>query len=294
VDQKDNTMTPASTSNRARIIFAALVLILGAFWRGARVALATHQRRSLAFGGSSDAKSIAQRDRALTTTNPSTCAFTARLLRRWRISSPKLRIRFFYGPVPVEGAGSGFVIDARGYILTTSRRRRGAVHRSSAWRSIPLPAKFIGADQRNDVALGKIDPKGNTSLRCRWRFGSAPGWPKKSLRSAIPSVSSPRSPPALSARSERTVQTQPDDFIDEAIQTDAAINRGNSGGPLINTHAKSSASTPDLHATGTTAVWLRHFPSARAKNMQMISSPDGPRSSRFSRRGNAAGEWLAQ
>ena len=68
---------------------------------------------------------------------------------------------FFMDPVPVEGAGSGFVIDPRGYILTNYHVVAGA-------QSIEVilgdktraPAKFIGADQRNDVALIKIDPKG--------------------------------------------------------------------------------------------------------------------------------------
>ena len=68
---------------------------------------------------------------------------------------------FFMDPVPVEGAGSGFVIDPRGYILTN-------FHVVQEAQSIEVvlgdksryPAKFIGADQRNDVALVKIDPKG--------------------------------------------------------------------------------------------------------------------------------------
>ena len=60
-------MTPPSTSNRARIILAALVLILGAFWAGAR--FAPRQPTSVEavpLGGASDAKSVEQRDRALT------------------------------------------------------------------------------------------------------------------------------------------------------------------------------------------------------------------------------------
>jgi len=50
---------------------------------------------------------------------------------------------FFMDPVPVEGAGSGFVIDARGYILTNFHVvGRRAVHRSGAWRSIALSGKI--------------------------------------------------------------------------------------------------------------------------------------------------------
>ncbi len=69
---------------------------------------------------------------------------------------------FFMDAVPVEGAGSGFVIDPRGYILTN-------FHVVQEAQSIEVvlgdqtryPAKVGGArDQRNDVALIKIDPKG--------------------------------------------------------------------------------------------------------------------------------------
>src|SRR5215472_16397135 len=60
---------------------------------------------------------------------------------------------FFMDAVPVEGAGSGFVIDPKGYILTNYHVVAGAqtIEVILGYKS-RYPAKFIGADQRNDVA----------------------------------------------------------------------------------------------------------------------------------------------
>lgn len=143
----------------------------------------------------------------------------------------------FMEPVPVEGAGSGFVIDPRGYILTNFHVVQGAqaIAVILGDRS-HYDAKFIGADERNDIALVKIDPKGRTlpvltmgdseNLQVGQRvlaIGNPFGF-QSTLTTGVVS--------ALG----RTVQTGQTTVIDGAIQTDAAINQGNSGGPLLNSH----------------------------------------------------------
>ena len=60
---------------------------------------------------------------------------------------------FWMDPVPVEGAGSGFVIDGKGYILTNFHVVQGAqTVEVVLGDQSRYSAKFIGADQRNDVA----------------------------------------------------------------------------------------------------------------------------------------------
>jgi len=97
-------------------------------------------------------------------------------------------------------------------------------------------AKYIGADQRNDVALIKIDPKGKQLAALKLGDSNALQVGQKVLAIGNPfGFQSTLTTGVISALG-RTVQTSQTAFIDEAIQTDAAINRGNSGGPLIDTH----------------------------------------------------------
>jgi S1-C subfamily serine protease len=156
----------------------------------------------------------------------------------------------------VEGAGSGFVIDPRGYILTNFHVVAGAqTIEIILGDKTRYPAKFVGADQRNDVALLKIDPKGKQLVSLPLGDSSTLQVGQKVLAIGNPfGFQSTLTTGVLSALG-RTVQTSDTTLIDDAIQTDASINRGNSGGPLINTHGEviginSAIYTPSGTAAG--------------------------------------------
>jgi S1-C subfamily serine protease len=163
---------------------------------------------------------------------------------------------FFFGAVPSEGAGSGFVIDDKGHVLTNFHVVQGAqrIEVTLGDRSTYV-ARFLGGDPRNDIALLQIEPKGgrlnalplgdSSTLQVGQRvlaIGNPFGRFQSTLTTGVVSAVG------------RTVQTGENTFIDEAIQTDAAINRGNSGGPLLNTHGEViGINTAIFTPTGTTA-----------------------------------------
>jgi len=162
---------------------------------------------------------------------------------------------FFFNAVPVEGAGSGFLIDTSGHILTNYHVVQGAqTIEVTLGDQSRFKAKFIGADTRNDIALIQIDPKGrklvplplgdSRNLLVGQRvlaIGDPFGFQSTLTTGVVSSLG-------------RTVQTGENTFIDEAIQTDAAINRGNSGGPLLNSHGEVIGINSAIYApNGTTA-----------------------------------------
>jgi len=162
---------------------------------------------------------------------------------------------FWMDPVPVEGAGSGFVIDSKGYILTNFHVVQGA-------QSIEVvlgdqsryAAKFIGADQRNDVALLKVEPKGKPLLALALGDSAALQVGQKVLAIGNPFGFQSTLTTGVVSALGRTVQTSQTTFIDQAVQTDAAINRGNSGGPLINSHGEVIGINSAIYTpSGTTA-----------------------------------------
>jgi S1-C subfamily serine protease len=274
-------MIAANTTHRARLILAALVLLLGAYWAGARFG----QRQPISVeavplgGGSSPAAAtIAQRDAALTEDE----SINVRIYRQAspavaNILTKATEYDFFMDPVPVEGAGSGFVIDPRGYILTNFHVVEGA-------HSIEVvlgdqsryPAKFIGADQRNDVALIKIDPKGKRLVALALGDSGAIQVGQKVLAIGNPFGFQSTLTTGVVSALGRTVQTSQTTFIDEAIQTDAAINRGNSGGPLINTRGEVIGVNSAIYTpTGTTAGIGFAIPINTAKSIANDLITDG-------------------
>jgi putative serine protease PepD len=162
---------------------------------------------------------------------------------------------FFLNPVPVEGAGSGFVIDARGYILTNFHvvQQAQTIEVTLGDKS-RYQAKFVGGDARNDVALLKVEPRSSKLAALPMADSSALQVGQRVLAIGNPfGFQSTLTTGVISALG-RTVQTGEQTFIDEAIQTDAAINRGNSGGPLLNSHGEVIGINSAIFApTGTTA-----------------------------------------
>ncbi len=239
-----------------RLLAIGLILGLGAYWAGSR------------YGQHVPGKVAALPEPAAglpseAGTEPNLDATEAENVRIYKDASPAVaniitgavEYDFFFNPVPVEGAGSGFLIDTEGHILTNYHVVEGAqTIEVTLGDQSRYKAKLIGEDTRNDIALIQIDahgrkltplPLGNSSnLLVGQRvlaIGNPFGFASTLTTGVVSSLG-------------RTVQTGENTFIDDAIQTDAAINRGNSGGPLLDSRGEVIGINSAIYApTGTTA-----------------------------------------
>jgi serine protease Do len=129
-----------------------------------------------------------------------------------------------------EALGSGFVISADGYIVTNNHVIEGADEISiEFFGGKKLDAKLVGTDPKTDIALLKVEsdkplpfvPFGDSDLMRVGDWVVAMGNPLGQGFSVSAGI--------VSARNREL-----SGVYDDYIQTDAAINRGNSGGPLFN------------------------------------------------------------
>jgi S1-C subfamily serine protease len=148
------------------------------------------------------------------------------------VKSRAVTFDFFYGLVPEEGQGSGFVIDKEGHVLTNyhviaeARQVEVVLHNRKSYK-----ATIVGTDRSHDLAVLQIKAPDlqpmtlgdSTHLQVGqkvYAIGNPFGLAGTLTRGIVSSI--------------RSVQEPDGTAIDEAIQTDAAINPGNSGGPLLN------------------------------------------------------------
>src|SRR5258708_4657113 len=275
-------MSPRNQPSFLRPLAVIVILILGAYWAGARWG-ARQPINVGAVPSEADARTVknanfAERDAALSSDE----ALNVRIYRQSasavaNVLTKATEYDFWMDPVPVEGAGSGFVMDAKGYILTNYHVVQGAqtievVLGDQSRHS----AKFIGADQRNDVALIKIDPAGKPLAVLPLGDSAALQVGQKVLAIGDPFGFQSTLTTGVVSALGRTVQTGQNTLIDEAIQTDAAINRGNSGGPLINTHGEVIGINSAIYTpSGTTAGIGFAIPINTAKNIANDLITDG-------------------
>jgi S1-C subfamily serine protease len=216
-----------------RLVALGLALVLGAYWAGSRWGQRQPERVEAVPAAFPEAKTAGLvGDEVINVKIYSQAGpAVANILTR------TLEYDVFMDPVPVEGAGSGFVIDPRGYILTNFHVVQGAqaISVTLGDRS-HYDAKFIGADERNDIALVKVDTKGRTLPALAMGDSDALQVGQRVLAIGNPFGFQSTLTTGVVSALGRTVQTSQSTSIDAAIQTDAAINQGNSGGPLLNSH----------------------------------------------------------
>ncbi|MGA2416602.1 MAG: trypsin-like peptidase domain-containing protein [Candidatus Sulfotelmatobacter sp.] len=152
------------------------------------------------------------------------------------VTSRTMTMDFFYGLVPQEGQGSGFVIDKDGHILTNyhvvkdARDVEVTMHNRKKYK-----ATIVGTDPAHDLAVIQIqapslvpavlgDSRNLQVGQKVYAIGNPFGLAGTMTRGIVSSIRPVREPNGAT--------------IDDAIQTDAAINPGNSGGPLMNWHGE--------------------------------------------------------
>ena len=150
------------------------------------------------------------------------------------------RSGFFAEMVPREGFGSGFVIDEDGHILTNYHVIEGAQQIEVEFEEgVSFPALVVGHDRRFDLALLKIDAP--SDLLQPVEFGISADLQVGQRANTI------GNPFGLYSRSlttgvisglERTLEAGGDRFVGGIIQLDAAVNQGNSGGPVLDSSGR--------------------------------------------------------
>lgn len=146
------------------------------------------------------------------------------------------------------GVGTGFVVDPDGYILTNNHVVEGSLGGFSSFITVTMSdgadyqADIIGADPRADLALLKIQASGLPALSFADLDDTVVGQDVVAMGFALDleggeggSFSVTR---GIVSQKNRSIHENSPSSILGAIQTDAAINHGNSGGPLLNLYGQ--------------------------------------------------------
>ncbi len=153
------------------------------------------------------------------------------------ITSTEVQYDWFYRPIPQQGLGSGFILDKQGHILTNNhvidnaQRIEVKLSNQKTYKAVVLDA-----DRAHDLALLQIsnapdlepvtlaDSKSLVVGQQVYAVGNPFGFSGTMTRGIISAL--------------RSVQLPNGMKIDNAIQTDASVNPGNSGGPLLNSRGE--------------------------------------------------------
>ena len=153
------------------------------------------------------------------------------------ITSTAMAYDFFYRPVPQQGQGSGFILDKQGHILTNNHVIDNAqLVEVTLSDKKKYKATVVGVDKNHDIALLQIKDVPNLTPATLaeqsglmvgqrvYAIGNPFGFSGTMTRGIISAI--------------RSVAMPSGNKIEDAIQTDASVNPGNSGGPLLNSRGE--------------------------------------------------------
>src|SRR2546425_577259 len=139
-------------------------------------------------------------------------------------------------PRPTRGVGSGFIIDPKGYIVTNNHVIDGATRITiGLLTGERFRGKVIGVDKETDLAVIKIDAPHDLPVM---KFGDSNSTQVGDWVLAIGSPFGLDQTVTAGIISKKERDSQAFTSFQRFLQTDAAINRGNSGGPLVNMHGE--------------------------------------------------------
>lgn len=149
------------------------------------------------------------------------------------VTTRRITSNLFSLPMPQKGTASGFVYDRKGHIVTSYHNVKNAENIAVSFgESEMVQAELVGQDPSTDLAVLKVDAEdlpqplevGRSKNLHPGQFAIALGNPfglERTLTFGVVSAVG------------RVIQSPNGRFISEAIQTDAPVNPGNSGGPLL-------------------------------------------------------------
>lgn len=168
-------------------------------------------------------------------------------------------------PRRMQALGSGFIIDPSGIIVTNNHVVRHADQITVTLQdNTTLVAKLVGSDERTDLAVLKIEPKTHLSAVS---FGDSDS---ARIGDWVIAIGNPFglagtvTTGIVSSRGRNIEQGPYDDFI----QTDAPINKGNSGGPLFNMKGEVIGINTAIYSPSGGSIGIGFaIPSNEAKNV---------------------------